>query len=279
VSDKSLKTPVEPENAEKQSPSQLLLRAEAFIDAKNLEEAEKNCDTVLSAEPENKHAQLLKRIIELEKSILKTAKKARRKLVGRIIGNIIGLTVLFALVMLFISAGKMCTQLSEQWSFDDTTGTLTINQDIGIEQVSPGFIGKVDKVLLFAEKLIPGITEYSSGWQYEMDRYLPGFSGASVPWDEYDARIKSVVLEDGVSTIIDEAFADCLHLSSVKIPAPITNIGDSAFRNCTELRAITLPDSVAEIGQFAFSGCIGLSDFSLPPSVSEIKSSTFVDCT
>ena len=65
--------------------------------------------------------------------------------------------------------------------------------------------------------------------------------------------IKSVVIGNGVTTIGDNAFYFCEHLTSVTIPNSVTAIGDLAFAYCENLAYITLPDSVATIGWAAFS--------------------------
>ena len=65
--------------------------------------------------------------------------------------------------------------------------------------------------------------------------------------------IKSVVIGNGVTTIGDNAFYFCEHLTSVTIPDSITAIGDLAFAYCKNLVCITLPDSVETIGWAAFS--------------------------
>ena len=47
----------------------------------------------------------------------------------------------------------------------------------------------------------------------------------------YNSNIKSVVIEDGVTTIGDLAFYSCYSLTSVTIPDGVTSIGSSAFYN------------------------------------------------
>ncbi len=57
-----------------------------------------------------------------------------------------------------------------------------------------------------------------------------------------------------VTSIGNDAFRNCIYLTSVAIPYSVTNIGKSAFYGCTWLSA-TIPNSVTSIGQDAFYAC------------------------
>lgn len=72
-------------------------------------------------------------------------------------------------------------------------------------------------------------------------------------WASYKRLAKTVVVENGVTSIGREAFFDCPALQSVILPDSITSIDERAFYYCTNLRFIELPDSLLRIGESAFA--------------------------
>ena len=98
------------------------------------------------------------------------------------------------------------------------------------------------------------------------------------PWYSND-NIKSVIIEDGITSIGDDAFYKCKNLTFVSIPGSVTSIGDGAFSYCIGLSGINIPDSVVSIGVSVFYGCSSLSCIELPNSVSEIGNSAFSGCS
>ena len=82
-------------------------------------------------------------------------------------------------------------------------------------------------------------------------------------------------IPDGVTNIVDVAFAYCFSLTSVTIPNSVTSIGDSAFSDCTSLTSIVIPDSVTSIGFGAFIGCSSLTSIDIPDSVTSIGNWAF----
>lgn len=68
-------------------------------------------------------------------------------------------------------------------------------------------------------------------------------------------RFDVIVIEDGVTSIGDNAFKNDRRLKSITIPDSVTYIGESAFEWCDSLTSITIPDSVERIGGGAFFGC------------------------
>ena len=74
-----------------------------------------------------------------------------------------------------------------------------------------------------------------------------------------NSNIKSVIIENSVTSVGDSAFEYCTNLTSVKIPNSVTSIGDYAFDGCTSLTSVTIPNSVTSIGLGAFSDCTSLT--------------------
>ena len=95
---------------------------------------------------------------------------------------------------------------------------------------------------------------------------------------KYIGNDSEIVIPDSVTSIGNNAFSNCIGLTSITIPDSVTNIGNSAFSGCTGLTSITIPDSVTNIGNSAFSGCTGLTSITIPESVTNIGSSAFSGC-
>ena len=116
-----------------------------------------------------------------------------------------------------------------------------------------------------------------------MDDYIFGEdsntqSGAA-PWNPEAAKVKRVIITDGVTSIGDYAFFNCVNLTSVEIPDSVTSIGDSAFSQCTSLTDIALPQALTTIGPFTFQYCSSLSSISIPDSVISIEMFAFSHCS
>lgn len=83
-------------------------------------------------------------------------------------------------------------------------------------------------------------------------------------WLHYVLEIEKVVLEDGITRIVDHAFQGCRNLKEVQIPDSVTSIGGWAFVDCSALTKLTIPDSVKSIGLYAFAGCGNLEELHIP---------------
>ena len=106
------------------------------------------------------------------------------------------------------------------------------------------------------------------------------YSGTSAPWYSYSYRIsiKSVIVENGVTSIGNHAFYKCSNLTSVTIPNSVTSIGEYAFSYCTGLTSVTIPNSVKSIREYAFNYCTGLTSITIPNSVKSIREDAFYCC-
>ncbi|MCD8004011.1 MAG: leucine-rich repeat domain-containing protein, partial [Clostridia bacterium] len=105
------------------------------------------------------------------------------------------------------------------------------------------------------------------------------YGEGTTPWYEYRESITSVVIENGVTSIGVNAFANCTNLTSVSIPDSVTTIGDYAFHNCTNLTSVSIPDSVTSIDGWAFYNCTNLTSVSISAYVTSIGGGVFSDCT
>lgn len=79
--------------------------------------------------------------------------------------------------------------------------------------------------------------------------------GASALWEEFTEQITKVVVEEGVTSIGNNAFSDHVNLETVSLPDSLGSIGSSAFWNCTSLQSIRIPENVSNIAGSAFTGC------------------------
>ena len=95
----------------------------------------------------------------------------------------------------------------------------------------------------------------------------------------WNTDVTSIVIEEGVTSIGNNAFYDCTSLTSVTIPGNVESIGESAFYYCDNLTDVTLQDGVKSIGDAAFIWCNNLTNIVLPNSVTSIGYYAFKDCT
>ena len=97
-------------------------------------------------------------------------------------------------------------------------------------------------------------------------------------WRNYKADIRSAIINEGVTSVGQYAFADCSSLSDISLPESLQNIGSYAFNNCSSLGTITIPESVQAIGSYAFYNT-GINSVVLPEGITSINTCTFKSCS
>jgi hypothetical protein len=106
---------------------------------------------------------------------------------------------------------------------------------------------------------------------------MPNYSYTG-PWYSSQNSIRTVNIDDGVTSIGAWAFIGCLNLTSITIGNSVTTIGLNAFSGCSSLTSITIGNSVTTIGQSAFGHCYSLTSITIPNSVTTIGGSAFDFC-
>jgi hypothetical protein len=111
---------------------------------------------------------------------------------------------------------------------------------------------------------------------------MADYGGGSQPWKDYRTSISSIVIEDGVTYIGNNAFNGCnnANLTSVTLPASVTEIGSYAFNGCTYLATVTFASGsqLTSIGSYAFLNS-GLTSITIPASVTSIGAQAFYGCS
>jgi hypothetical protein len=88
-------------------------------------------------------------------------------------------------------------------------------------------------------------------------------------------------LPEGVTYIGEAAFQDCTNLALISLPAGISHIGNSAFYGCTNITLTSMPmggDTEIRIENYAFACCDSLTEIIIPQGVQSIHAYVFVGC-
>ena len=96
---------------------------------------------------------------------------------------------------------------------------------------------------------------------------MDDFRYGTAPWKDQNDDIKSVVIEDGVTSVGDSAFYWCRELTNVTLPETLTVIADQAFESCNKITTVKMSKNVESIGSWAFYGCDSLMSIELPDTL------------
>jgi len=180
------------------------------------------------------------------------------------------MTFFFFFDRLFLSfAGGM--KLGEIVTF----GVTLITAVVAAQDVRPGTyeIGSCGEKLSFEHDTNTCVLRiYGTGEMYH-------YSSSPSPWYGYKDLVKTIIIEDGATSIGYDAFRELNNLLSVSIPSSVTFIGDSAFKRCHSLPNISIPQGVTYIGNYCFYECRNLTSISIPEGVTTIGSNAFSRCS
>ena len=107
---------------------------------------------------------------------------------------------------------------------------------------------------------------------------MPHYSEYNLPpWYSHRLTIRTLVIEDGVSSIGNYAFYNC-NILNANLSDSVTSVGAHAFRKCVILKSIVLPNRIDYIGEYAFEECSSLANVNIPDGISVIEKNTFWGC-
>ena len=108
-------------------------------------------------------------------------------------------------------------------------------------------------------------------WAFEADMGKLTISGKgkmydyayndTCPWDLFRTSIKSITIDDGVTSVGNYAFNNYRNLESLKIGDSVESINYCTFENCNKLTTIAIPASVKRIDHSSFSLCPNITNF------------------
>jgi hypothetical protein len=89
--------------------------------------------------------------------------------------------------------------------------------------------------------------------------------------------VPNLTVPEGVNTIGDEAFGNCVFLKSIKISDTVETIGEHAFSGCTNLTDVQFSKGLKTIGCYAFNQC-GITKAELPEGLQKLGHRAFYEC-
>ena len=107
-----------------------------------------------------------------------------------------------------------------------------------------------------------------------MEDYTYGGS----PWYSFREEILAVVVESGVTTIGDYAFANLEALANIQLPDTLVSLGEYTFYWCESLTTLDLPDSLTVLPHGLFQAS-GLEILEIPDSITTLDNQVFYACS
>lgn len=104
---------------------------------------------------------------------------------------------------------------------------------------------------------------------------MPDYSKDAPPWEKQRKKIKSIVVEEGVTVISENTFQYCENAKTVILPESLTDIGDYAFYKCSALEKVQMPEKLDSIGKNCFDECRSLKEIVIPDGVEVIPDAAF----
>ena len=181
------------------------------------------------------------------------------------------------LTVLLCATPMIYAQADGNAAIESSDVAMTSNSAVSGYVIASGSCGKNVNYELYDDYTL---RIFGKGAMYNYNYiYTPQRMYSDAPWSSWDSKIKSVVVEDGVTRIGAYSFYMFTSLTEVNIPNTITSIGREAFSNCTVLKKIDIPNSVTSIGAYAFWHCGSLAEVNIPDDIETIDEGVFCECS
>ncbi len=108
----------------------------------------------------------------------------------------------------------------------------------------------------------------------EMPSY---YNGDVPPWTKDASAIRSIVIEEGITSIGVFSFYKLTSAESVVIPDSVTVMEGRSFCDCTSLKKVTLPPQLKTL-EDCFMGCSGLEELIINEGCESLKGNFLCDC-
>lgn len=146
----------------------------------------------------------------------------------KIITTLLALLFVLNCILIPASAANASGTCGESafWSYDAQTATLTIS--------GTGTMSSFGQITAGADGSVK-ITD-------------------EAPWKPYVSSIRSIIIEEGITSIGKSAFSNCYSLENLQLPSTLVLVENYAFSRCGSLDRIVIPASVIYIGCNAFLG-------------------------
>ncbi|MBQ9116844.1 MAG: leucine-rich repeat domain-containing protein [Clostridia bacterium] len=120
------------------------------------------------------------------------------------------------------------------------------------------------------ETLLVGFNRHSD--TLTVPAYYEGVPCAIAPYAFADARIDTVVLSEGITSVSRNCFCKTT-VTEVVLPSSLKTVEKYAFSGCTRLSTVSLPEGLTRIEDSAFEHCNNLTELIFPESLE------YLDCS
>ncbi|MBR5619800.1 MAG: leucine-rich repeat protein, partial [Clostridia bacterium] len=202
--------------------------------------------------------------------------------------------------MTFISNGGVCTPDSKEIYYEQPLGELPVperagytflgwytKKNGGTQIKATDVVTAVGDRTAYACWIESDLIDCGEGLQWTLDGNKVVISGngamrdysvGEAPWGKLSNYISEIEIRDGVTSLGNNAFANCTRLASVQMPDSLEDLGEGTFTNCVALPSIAIPDSVTELKENVFYNCTKIAKLELGTRIESVADTALDGC-